>query len=106
MVKKRIAVVSTDEIHVNEHFGRAREFFIYDLDGGMTFLEKRPAETLSIGDPNHAFDPKKFGRISELLQDCSQVYVTQIGDTPAKKLREMGIEPIIFKGTISDIGEG
>lgn len=103
MTKMRIAVVSTDERHVNEHFGRAREFLIYDLDGGLTFVEKRPTETLSVGDPNHPFDAEKFARVSGLLKDCSRVYTTRVGDKPAEKLKELGIEPVIFEGPISVI---
>ena len=38
-------------------------------------------------------DPDKFKKVSDSLKDCSQVYVVQIGDTPAAKLKEIGIEP-------------
>jgi predicted Fe-Mo cluster-binding NifX family protein len=32
MAKTRIAVVSTDRVHVNDHFGKAERFLIYDVD--------------------------------------------------------------------------
>jgi hypothetical protein len=81
----------------------AKRFLIYECNDIMTFVEERPTETYSVGDPNHPFDPEKFGRIAELLKDCTRIYITKIGDTPAAKLREMGIEPLIYEGPIEDI---
>jgi hypothetical protein len=69
----------------------------------MTLAEDRPTETLSVGDPDHPFDPDKFGRIAALLKDCSKVYVTQIGEVPATKLNALGIEPVVYSGAIADI---
>lgn len=61
MATSRIAVVSTDGKTVNDHFGRAERFLIYDIDDKLTFVEERPAETYSVGDPEHPFDPERFG---------------------------------------------
>ena len=103
MNKKRIAVVSTDGITVNEHFGKAKCFLIFDVNDQMILVEKRKTQTLSTGNLNHPFDPEKFSRIANLLKDCSKVYVSRIGDTPAAKLMDLGIEPVVFSGNISDI---
>ena len=103
MEKYRIAVVSTDGIHVDEHFGRAERFLIFDNDAAMTHIGNRPIEQLSVGNPDHLFDLDKFNRIAAQLKDCSKVYVTRIGDLPAAKLKDLGIEPQIYKGVISQI---
>lgn len=103
MATSRIALVSTDEKTVNDHFGRADFFLIYDLDEELTFVEKRVTERYSVDDPNHSFDPERFGRVTALLRDCSKIYVTQIGEDPASKLKEIGIEPVIYTGPIADI---
>ena len=103
MSKTRIAAASTDGLHVNEHFGKATRFLIYDVDDQISWIEDRPTESLSEDDPGHPFDADKFGRIASLLKDCSKVYVSRIGDTPAVKLKEMGIEPVVFQGAIGDI---
>jgi hypothetical protein len=66
-------------------------------------VEDRPTESLSVGDPDHPFDADKFSRIAALLKDCSKVYVTQIGETPAAKLKAMGIEPVVYQGPIAGI---
>ncbi|MFZ5995656.1 MAG: NifB/NifX family molybdenum-iron cluster-binding protein [Thermodesulfobacteriota bacterium] len=102
MTKTRIAVVSTDGVSVNDHFGRAKRFLIYDLNDKLTLVEERPVESLFVGDPDHPFDPERFGRIAAQLKDCAKVYITKIGETPAAKLREMGIEPVVYEGSIAE----
>jgi predicted Fe-Mo cluster-binding NifX family protein len=103
MQKIRIAAVSNDGIHVDEHFGKAEKFIIYDLGDGMSWVEDRTTEQLSVGDPNHSFDPDKFNRIATVLKDCKKVYVAQIGETPATELKALGIEPVVYQGAIADI---
>ncbi|TSA13522.1 MAG: dinitrogenase iron-molybdenum cofactor biosynthesis protein [Deltaproteobacteria bacterium] len=103
MTKTRIAVVSTDSVSVNDHFGRAKRFLIYDLNDKLTLVEERPSESLSVGDPDHPFDAEKFERIAALLKDCAKIYITKIGATPAAKLIEMGIEPMVYEGSIAEI---
>ena len=103
MGQTRVAVVSTDGTHVNDHFGMAKRFLIYDVDDKIKYVEERPTETLSVGERDHSFDRERFNRISALLNDCNRVYVTKIGDVPAAKLKELGIEPIVFKGAIDQI---
>lgn len=104
MAKIRIAIVSKDGVNVNDHFGQARRFLIYDCDGNtMNLVEERSAEPLSVGDPHHPFDSQKFGRIVDLLKDCTKVYVTKVGEVPARNLQENNIQPIIYTGPIVSI---
>jgi len=103
MTSTRIAAFSTDGHNVDEHFGKAVRFLIYDLNDGVTFVEERSAEPLSVNDPDHAFDADKFSRIVALLKDCRKVYITQIGSVPAAGLRALGVEPVVYTGPISDI---
>ena len=105
MKTTRVAVVSTDGTHVDEHFGNAHRFLIYDMSDRATLVEERTTETLSVGDPNHPFDADKFSRIAEQIEDCAIVYVTQIGKRPASELAAMGIHPIVYRGTIADIAK-
>ena len=103
MGKKRVAIVSTDGVTVDEHFGKANHFLIYDVDDQMVLVEKRATESLSVGDPDHLFDAERFDRISALLRDCCKVYMTKIGEMPAAKLRDLGVEPVVYDGAIADI---
>ena len=103
MAATRIAAVSTDGLNVDDHFGKAQRFLIYDLDDQLTFVEERSTETLSVGDSEHAFDAAKFNRILSILKDCRKVYVTQIGEIPATKLKEAGIVPVVYSGAIAAV---
>lgn len=100
----RIAVVSTDGKNVDEHFGRAERFLVYDLlPGGPEFVGERRSPTLSTGDRNHSFDAERFQATADALADCRQVYVTRIGDKPAEELVGRGIEPKVYQGPIARI---
>jgi len=103
MESKRIAVVSTDNVNVDDHFGMAESFLIYELSDELKFVEKRTSEKLSVGDPNHPFDSDKFNRVYETIKDCASVYMTKIGEGPAKKLKALGIDPVVYEGAISGI---
>ena len=80
-----------------------KNYILMNLNDEMTFMEKRPTVTYSVGDPDHSFDPERFAQVSGLLKDCSKVYITKIGEVPSAKLKEMGIEPVIYEGPIGDI---
>ena len=56
-----------------------------------------------MNDPDHPFDPERFGKVSDAIKDCEKVFITQIGQVPSEKLKAAGIEPVIFDGAIKDI---
>ncbi|MDH5299591.1 MAG: hypothetical protein OEV91_11285 [Desulfobulbaceae bacterium] len=100
----RIAIVSTDNTTVNDHFGRATRFLIWDLGAaGPSFVEERPAPSLSTGDKGHTFDQSRFDKVLATLVDCKKVYCTKIGDRPAGELNKAGIEPVLYDGPIAAI---
>jgi nitrogen fixation protein NifX len=100
----RIAAVSTDGKNVNDHFGKAEEFLIFDVtEKGPDFVAARQSVPLSVNAPDHPFDATRFGKIVDVIRDCQAVYVTCIGDVPAAELKKHGIEPRIFTGSIKDI---
>lgn len=100
----QVAIVSTDGINVNEHFGKAERFLIYEIDStNSTLLTVRTAEPLSVGDPDHPFDKERFGAVLEALSGCKRVYCTKIGERPTAELTKNGIEPVIFQGPIDGI---
>lgn len=96
----KIAVTTTDGINVNQHFGKAEDFYIYDLVGGTaTFLNKRNVqsycETDEKGDavdPDHDFSLDRFSLVYEVIKDCEKLYTQQIGDKPLEKLIDKGIK--------------
>ncbi len=99
-----IAVVSKDGVHVDDHFGRAERFLIYDIEGDkQTLLRVENVEKLSENDPSHKFNQKMFAGLLQALEGCERVYCTKIGEKPANELQKAGIEPVVYSGPIADI---
>ena len=99
-----IAIASTDGETVNEHFGRATRFWIYDISGPeKSLIITRNVEPLSTGDKNHPFDQERLDKVTEAIKDCAKVYCTKIGDRPREELEKHGILTVIYDGAINSI---
>ncbi len=99
-----IAVASTDGEMVNEHFGRAKRFWIFDVSGSTkTLIMVRHVEPLSTGNTRHSFDPEKMAAIIEPIRDCERVYCAKIGERPQRELEKYGIGTIVCTDAISTI---
>lgn len=102
--KMLIAVASTDGEMVNEHFGRATRFWIFDISKSQpTLIMVRNVEPLSTGDKSHSFDPERMAKTREAIKDCKRVYCTKIGDRPRLELEKTGITPFVYSDAISSI---
>jgi predicted Fe-Mo cluster-binding NifX family protein len=100
----QVAIVSTDGINVDDHFGRAERFLIYEISGNSQALTAiKIAAPLSDGDPDHKFNPDRFSEITAKLTGCERLYCTRIGDRPAAELKRLGIESVIYAGQIKSI---
>lgn len=103
----KIAFATTDGVNVDEHFGRAGAFAIYDLTrDGYAFREMRKfadgrdsvvEETKGMGRVHDDLVEKKVNR----LADCKIVYLTEIGGPSASRLIKKGIMPIKVKDVVS-----
>jgi nitrogen fixation protein NifB len=88
----RIAIATKGGGIVNQHFGHAREFFIYDVDSQQATLQEiRPIAQYCHG-PDES--PGDLNDIIRILSDCEAVLVAKIGVGPDDRLREAGIEPV------------
>jgi len=73
----RIAIASSNGESVNQHFGNAENFLIYEVSKEkVSFVEDRPMQSSSIG-AGHS--DEKVVYLADQLQDCSVVFVTKIG---------------------------
>lgn len=97
----RIAVASSDGIVVNNHFGRAREFYIYQVDREehIHFFEKRTVTPVCDGG-NH--DDEKLQRNLETIQDCKYLLVSRIGNGASDMAERLGIESYEIPGIIEE----
>jgi len=90
----KVAVVSSDGKVINQHFGKASRFFIFEVDcSEVRFIEFR--ETIPLfnsADCGHADDA--LSRTISLIADCEAVFCARIGSGVEKELRTNGIKPI------------
>jgi nitrogen fixation protein NifX len=89
----KIAVASSDGKTVDQHFGQACHFLIFQMgNGGLEFLELREKSKKPIYDHED-----RWKRGFDILKDCRVVFCRRIGDEPRQKLQEIGIEVVESK---------
>lgn len=100
MDSTRIAVASSDGIVINNHFGHAKMFYIYQVDDEKpVFLEKRDVVPVcECG--NH--DELRLKENLELLADCEYLLVSRIGDKARLTASDMGINAYEIPGIIEE----
>ncbi|MBY9081713.1 hypothetical protein KIH86_04965 [Paenibacillus sp. HN-1] len=97
----KLAVGSSDGEVVDQHFGRSERFYIYEVEdaGTWSLLEIRDnATTRDEGEHNGG----ELARTIDLLRDCSQVLVMQIGPGAQQTLKSKGITVYSSRGTVED----
>ena len=96
-----IAVASKSGTEVDQHFGHAERFLIYDCAAGQPQLVKEvPVERYCSYDPNHASRKPQFQAIVEALAGCKAVVTAMIGDYPRQELEKAGMLHVIAEGPI------
>ena len=97
----RIAFASSDRKRVDQHFGAAEAFAIYELSDD----EARLGEVAEFTDHDTAMDGnenKLAGKIA-LLSGCAAVYCNAVGASAIKQLLAAGIQPMkVEEGEIID----
>ncbi|WP_192881640.1 nitrogen fixation protein NifX [Nostoc sp. CENA543] len=98
----KIAFTTTDHVHINAHFGWAREIDVYEINAeGYQFLETLNFE----GDLQQDGNEDKVAPKLAALVDCAIVYVTAIGGTAAAKLIKKGVTPVKARSEQEEIKE-
>ncbi len=88
----RFAVATKEGIVVSEHFGHAKQFWIYEATSdNCQLIEQRQVEHYCLG--NHSSKTAMAG-ILEAVKDCHSVFVAKIGDGPTDKLNAIGVEAV------------
>ncbi|MBM4429263.1 MAG: nitrogenase cofactor biosynthesis protein NifB, partial [Chloroflexi bacterium] len=90
-----VAVATKGSGVVNEHFGHAREFLIYEVTGKtIRLLEARNVERYCGGLETCGDEAERLIRLVAMLGDCRAVLASRIGPDPNKALTKAGIEPV------------
>ena len=90
----KVAVVSSDGKVINQHFGKASRFLIFEVDcGEIRFIEVR--ETIPLfGSADYGHADEALNKTMSLIADCEAVFCSRIGIGVEKELKINGIKPI------------
>ncbi|MDR3394046.1 MAG: NifB/NifX family molybdenum-iron cluster-binding protein [Parasulfuritortus sp.] len=88
----KIAFASSDRKQVDQHFGAAEAFVIYELGQD----DARLVEAVEFHDSDTAMDGHegKLAAKIELLAGCAAVYCNAVGASAIKQLLAAGIQPM------------
>lgn len=102
----KVAFATSDGININEHFGRAGSFAIYDLSRtGYQFAELRKfadgidEAVVGTRDQGALHDERVQDKVDRLA-DCKIVFMTEIGGPSAARLVKKGIMPMKVKAVV------
>ncbi|MFZ3087574.1 MAG: nitrogenase cofactor biosynthesis protein NifB [Methylotenera sp.] len=91
-MKVLVAVATTGGGKVNEHFGHATEFQIYEITAASTtFVGHRRVDLYCQGGFG---EDEQLPSIVNAINDCHAVLVAKIGACPRDELKAAGIEPV------------
>lgn len=97
-----IAVASKTGTEVDQHFGHAQRFLIYDYGGGTPQpLKEVAVEKYCSYDPDHPFRHSQFDGIVSALEGCKVVVIKMIGELPKQELQKAGIASVVTSGPIA-----
>ncbi len=98
----KVAAATSDGFEINEHFGHAKFFRVYELgESDYTFLEVRDAVAACQHSLGH--DTTRFDKIIELLSDCDALLVQKIGEGAAAYLIQKNVRVFEVSGSIDAV---
>lgn len=87
-----IAVATKGGGRINEHFGHAKEFQVYEVStAGAKFVGHRRVDLYCQG--GYA-EEDSLDTVVRAINDCTAVFVAKIGGCPRQGLQNAGIEPV------------
>jgi predicted Fe-Mo cluster-binding NifX family protein len=88
----KVAVASWDGEHITQHFGRAEQFLIYEIEGDTYQCIETRFNDPGCNSKQH--DEKLLSQSVELLADCTFVLVNRIGPGAQALLASRGIRVV------------
>ncbi len=86
-----VAVATKGNRLVNQHFGHAKEFQIFEVDGtDVKFVAHRKVDHYC---QSGYGEEATLDNIIKSISDCKGVLASKIGDCPQEELRKAGLEP-------------
>ncbi len=91
-IRMLIAVATKGSGRINEHFGHAKEFQVYELStAGAKFVGHRRVDLYCQGGYG---EEDALPTVIRAINDCHAVFVAKIGGCPRGELTQAGIEPV------------
>lgn len=88
--KLKVAFATTDTKYVNQHFGSAKGFAIYRIDGDSAVQVEANEFGVLAQDGNEDKLEEKIA----ILEGCAAVYCQAVGPSAVKRLMSMSVQPI------------
>jgi len=89
-----MAVATSGQGVINQHFGHAKEFLIYEASAqGVRFISHRKTELYCSGDETCGDGESVLQRTIRTLEGCEAVLCSKIGYEPWEMLEQAGIQP-------------
>ncbi len=100
----KLAFASTDRVSVDQHFGAAEGFVVYEVTPDRATLAGVAEFAAPAANAMDGNEDKLAAKVG-FLQGCAAVYATAIGASAIRQLVAGGIQPIRTRGddTIGDL---
>jgi len=96
-----IAVATKDGKLINQHFGHAERFLLYEVEGSaVKLVDEKKVERYCTYDEAHPLRGHVLRAISEALQGCRAIVCSQIGPAPQDEMARLGFEVYTLEGEI------
>lgn len=97
----KVAVASSDGIVVNQHFGRADSFYIYEVAEADEYRLLETRAVMPVCNRRDHDDDQLINNVDK-LQDCKYILVSRIGSGAANIVEQFGIIPMELPGIIGE----
>ncbi len=96
-----IAVATKTGREIDQHFGHAERFLIYNVDNGTaTLVDERKVERYCTYDPEHPLRAHILANIAAALTGCRAIVCSQIGQAPREEMEGLGFPTFALTGEI------
>ena len=96
-----IAVATKDGKSINQHFGHAERFLIFDVaDGQARLVDEKKTDKYCTYDPEHPLRRDVLVRIAAALEGCSAIVSAKIGEAPQMEMERFGFSIFAAEGEI------
>lgn len=95
------AVATKDGTSINQHFGHAQRFLIYEVEGAeVRLVEEKQVERYCSYDENHPLRGHILRTIALTLNDCRAVVCARIGEAPQAEMERLGIQVFVAEAPV------